>query len=50
MIDTVFKFHTLAEWRDCCQPVWRVDQVLYAGNELAQRCPSLRFVREGFAA
>jgi hypothetical protein len=50
MADTVYTFPTLAQWRDCCQPLWRVDQVLYADYELAQRCPTLRFVRESFAA
>lgn len=49
MADTVYTFPTLAQWRDCCQPLWRVDQVLYADYELAQRCPTLRFVRESFA-
>ena len=48
-ISSAYTFPTLAQWRDCCQPLWRVDQVLYADYELAQRCPTLRFVRESFA-
>lgn len=50
MVDTVYTFPTMAQWRDSCQPLWRVDQVLYADYELAQRCPTLRLVRESFAA
>lgn len=45
-VATVYMFPTLGQWQKRCQPYWRVDQVLYAQYELADRCPTLRFVRE----
>jgi hypothetical protein len=45
-VATAYTFPTLGQWQKRCQPYWRVDQVLYAQYELADCCPTLRFVRE----
>lgn len=44
--DTVYTFPTLAQWRAHCEPYWRVDALQHARHyELAERCPTVRFVR-----
>lgn len=49
--DTVYTFPTLAQWQTHCEPFWRVETVRHAIHyELAERCPTVRFVRLGLPA
>lgn len=44
--DTVYTFPTLAQWSEHCAPAWELASVCRASRyELAERCPTLRFVR-----
>lgn len=45
-VDTVYTFPTQAQIAALCRPHWHIDAVQRGAYELAERCPTLRLVRQ----